>query len=149
MAANGPSESEVTSWSAGLRLRDDYAPDGRVLGEIFTPSALPGGMRVNRAELLRLGQVYTQLEAPVGSFGLDTLTASTRALASTSAKDATYTSIEKQLVHLGEQRDAVAGRMRAVLLGAAFDGRVLKVAQAAALIREGDRLLGQAAVLAS
>jgi hypothetical protein len=132
-----------------LRLRDDYAPDGRVLGEIFTPAALPAGMRVNRAALWRLGQVYTQLEAPVGSFGLDTLTASTRALASTSAKDATYTSIEKQLVHLGQQRDAVAGRMRALLLGAAFDGRVLKVAQAAALIREGERLLGQAAVLGS
>jgi hypothetical protein len=132
-----------------LRLHDDYAPDGRVLGEIFTSAALPAGLRVNRGELLRLGQVYTQLEAPVGSFGLDTLTASTRALASTSAKDATYTNIEKQLVRLGQERDAVAGRMRAVLLGAAFNGRVLKVAQAAALIREGDRLLGEAAVLAS
>ncbi len=132
-----------------LRLRDDYAPDGRVLGEIFTPSALPAGMQANRAELLRLGQVYTQLEAPVGTFGLDTLTASTSALASTSAKDATYTSLEKQLAHLGQQRDVVAGRMRALLLGAAFDGRVLKVGQAAALIREGDRLLGQAALLDS
>ncbi len=132
-----------------LRLRDDYHPDGRVLGEIFLPSALPAGMRVNRAELLRLGQVYTQLEAPVGAFGLDTLTASTRALASTSAKDATYASIEKQLAHLGQRRDAVVDRMRALLLGAAFDGRVLKVAQAASLIREGDRLLGQAALLAS
>lgn len=132
-----------------LRLRDDYRPDGRVLGEIFLPSALPAGMRVNRAELLRLGQVYTQLEAPVGVFGLDTLTASTRALASTSAKDATYAGIEKQLARLGQRRDAVADRMRALLLGAAFDGRVLKVAQAAALIREGDRLLGQAALLAS
>jgi hypothetical protein len=131
-----------------LRLRDDYTPDGRVLGEIFTPSALPAGMQVNRAELLRLGQVYTQLEAPVGTFGLDTLTASTGALASTSAKDAFYTSIEKQLAHLGQQRDAVAGRMRALLLGAAFDGRVLKGGQAAALIRDGERLLGQAALLA-
>ncbi len=106
-------------------------------------------MRVNRGELLRLGQVYTQLEAPVGSFGLDTLTASTKALASMSAKDATYARIEKQLAHLGQRRDAVAGRMRALLLGAAFDGRVLKVAQAAALIREGEQLLGEAAVLAS
>jgi hypothetical protein len=131
-----------------LRLRDDYAPDGRVLGEIFTPSALPAGMRVNRGELMRLGQVYTQLEAPVGAFGLDTLTASTNALASTSAKDATYTSLEKQLAHLGQQRDSVAGRMRALLLGAAFDGRVLNAGQGAALIREGERLLGQATLLA-
>ncbi|HEX4660781.1 MAG TPA: hypothetical protein VH307_25600, partial [Streptosporangiaceae bacterium] len=46
-----------------LRLRDDYAPDGRVLGEIIKPSALPRGMREHLGELLRLGQVYTQLEA--------------------------------------------------------------------------------------
>jgi hypothetical protein len=32
-----------------LGLRDDYAPDGRVLGEIITPPALPAGMRAHRA----------------------------------------------------------------------------------------------------
>jgi hypothetical protein len=132
-----------------LRLRDDYAPDGRVLGEIIKPSALPRGMREHRGELLRLGQVYTQLEAPVGAFGLDTLTASTRALASHSAGDATYTRIENELAHLGEQRDDVAAQMRALLLAAAFDGRSLREDKAAELIRQGDELLGQAATLAA
>jgi hypothetical protein len=132
-----------------LRLRDDYNPDGRVLGEIFRPSALPAGMRRHRAELTRLGQLYTQLEAPVGSFGLATLTASTRSLASRSAGDRTYIRIEGQLARLGRQRDAVAARMHALLLGAAFDGRTLNQGRAASLIRAGDRVLAQARALAT
>jgi hypothetical protein len=132
-----------------LRLRDDYTPDGRVLGEIFKSSALPRAMRKDRGELLRLGQVYTQLEAPVGAFGLDTLRASTRALASRSRDDATYTRIENELEHLGEHRDDVAGQMRELLDGAAFDGRSLRGHRAAELIREGYELLGQAAILAA
>ena len=80
-----------------LGLRDDYMPDGRVLGEISTRPPLPPGMRAHRGTLLRLGRVYTQLEAAVGPFGLDTLRASTRALASNSPGDATYTRIENQL----------------------------------------------------
>jgi hypothetical protein len=130
-----------------LGLRDDYAPDGRVLGEIMTPAALPPGMRTHRATLLRLGQTYTQLEAAVGAFGLDTLRASTRALASHSSGDAAYTRIETALQRLGAARDAVAARMRAALLGAAFGGQPVDEATARALIRAGDRILGQAAVL--
>ena len=132
-----------------LRLRDDYTPDGRVLGEVFNPADLPSGMRAHRAALLRLGQLYTQLEAPVGAFGKDTLRASTRALVSNSAGDARYTRIENELQRLGARRDAVAARIHALLLGAAFDGRTLNVAQARALTRQGDRVLGAAAVLAA
>jgi len=94
------------------------------------------------AALLRLGQVYTQLEAPVGAFGKDTLRASTRALASNSAEGARYTRIENELQRLGARRDAVAARIPALLLGAAFDDRTVNVAQARALTRQGDRVLG-------
>jgi hypothetical protein len=131
-----------------LGLHDDYAPDGRVLSEIFTPAALPAGMRENRPALLALGRVYTQIEAPVGTFGLDTLQASTRALASRSPGDRSYARIERQLQRLGRERDALGGRMRAVLLGAAFDGQAVDPGQAAGLVRQGERLIGQAAVLA-
>jgi hypothetical protein len=130
-----------------LGLGEHYLPDGRVLGEIFDPSALPPPMRVHRGTLLRLGKTFTQLEAPVGAFGLDTLHASTRALASDSPGDATYTRIENALQRLGAERDTVGERMRALLLGAAFGGRTLNVAAARTLIRAGDRLLGEAAVL--
>ncbi|HEY2306024.1 MAG TPA: hypothetical protein VGI05_09110 [Streptosporangiaceae bacterium] len=130
-----------------LGLGEHYLPDGRVLGEIFGPSALPPGMRAHRGTVLRLGKTFTQLEAPVGAFGMDTLRASTRALASVSPGDATYTRIEAALQRLGAERDAVGQRMRALLLGAAFGGRPLNVAAARVLIRAGNRLLGQAAVL--
>jgi hypothetical protein len=130
-----------------LGLRPDYAPDGRVLGEIISSSALPPGMRMHRGTVLRLGRVYSQLEAPVGAFGLDTLRASTRALASNSPGDATYTRIENALQRLGAARDAVGKQMRALLLAAAFGGRPLNVKAAQALIRRGNQILGQAAVL--
>ena len=132
-----------------LRLRDDYAPDGRVLGEIFRPSALPAGMRAHRAELLALGQVYTQINAPVGRFGMSTLIASTKALESTSPGDHTYRTVENQLAKLGKQRDAVAVRMQRLLLGAAFGGKSLPVGQATALIAQGYVLLLKAAALAA
>jgi hypothetical protein len=131
-----------------LRLHDDYTPDGRVLGEIFSPATLPPGMRAHRATLTALGQVYTQIEAPVGTFGLDTLRASTRALASSSAGDATYNKIENALQSLGARRDAVGGQMRALLDAAAFDGHKLPTGKARKLIEQGDQLLGEAAVLA-
>ena len=130
-----------------LGLRARYLPDGRVLGEIFDPSALPPHMRAHRAMLLRLGKTFTQLEAPVGAFGLDTLRASTHALASDSPGDATYTRIENALQRLGAERDTVGEHMRELLLDAAFGSRSLDVAAARKLIQAGDRLLGQAAVL--
>jgi hypothetical protein len=127
-----------------LGLRDDYAPDGRVLGEVMTRPALPTGMRPHRAILTRLGQVYTQLEAPVGRFGLATLRASTRALAS---HPATYTRIEHRLADLGHGRDQIAGMMRTMLLDSAFSGRPVNAAKTRALIRAGERLLRLAAAL--
>ena len=130
-----------------LGLSPHYLPDGRVLGEIFNPAALPPGMRAHRGTLLRLGRTFTQLEAPVGAFGMDTLRASTHALASDSPGDAAYTRIENTLQRLGAERDTVGAQMRAMLLGAAFGGRPPNVAAARKLIQAGDRLLGQAAVL--
>ena len=132
-----------------LGLRDDYAPDGRVLTEALSPQALAPAMRTDTAELLKLGQVYTQIEAAVGAFGLDTLQASTRALASSGPGDATYASVESQLQKLGATRDALAAKMRSALLGAAFYGRPVAEPEARSLIAQGERLLGEAAVLAA
>ena len=115
-----------------------------MLGEIIDPAALPPGMRSHRSLLLRLGRVYTQLEAPVGAFGLDTLQASTRALGSDSAGDATYTRIEDRLQQLGAARDAIAGQMRALLLAAAFGGQPVNPDAASRLIGQGEMLLNAA-----
>lgn len=132
-----------------LGLRDDYAPDGRVLSEVINSSALPPAMLSNYPLLAELGQVYTQIEAAVGEFGLGTLKASTRALASGSPGDHTYTSIENQLVSLGAARDALAAQMQEALLGAEFGGQPLSGDAARTLIAAGHDLLAQADALAA
>jgi hypothetical protein len=131
-----------------LGLRDDYTPDGVVLGDVISRTARPAAMRPNYPTLDKLSQVYTQLEAAVGKFGLDTLAASTRALASNSPGDATYTTIENQLRSLGSARDALAAQIQALLIGAEFGGQPLGasksgktlIARANALLAQADRL---------
>jgi hypothetical protein len=124
-----------------LGLHDDYTPDGVVLGDVIEPTALPPAMLSNYPTLRKLGQVYTQLEAAVGKFGLDTLAASTRALTSNSPGDATYTTIEGQLTSLSDARDALAGQIQALLTGAEFGGQPLSTS------KEGSKLIGQANAL--
>jgi hypothetical protein len=132
-----------------LGLRDDYVPDGVVLGNVIEPTALPPAMLSSYPTLTRLGQVYTRLEAAVGEFGLDTLAASTRALASDAPGDATYTTIEGQLTSLGAARDALAGQIQALLTGAEFGGRPLSTSKSGSkLIAQANALLAQAGALA-
>jgi hypothetical protein len=131
-----------------LGLTDDYTPDGVVLGDVITPAALPPGMLPGYPTLRALSHVYTQLEAAVGQFGLATLTASTRALASHSPGDATYTSIENQLIGLGASRDALTAQMQTMLMGAEFGGEPIDSTSAYALIAQGRALLARAAALA-
>jgi hypothetical protein len=131
-----------------LGLSDDYTPDGVVLGDAISPLARPQGMRANYRTLDQLGQVYTQLEAAVGEFGLVTLMASTQALASKSAGDSTYTRIENKLQVLGAARDALAAQMQTLLIGAEFGGKPINPKIAEKLIARGSALLAQAGRLA-
>jgi hypothetical protein len=131
-----------------LGLHDDYTPDGVVLADVIQPTALPPATLSGYPRLLSLGQVYTQLEAAVGEFGLDTLAASTRALASDSPGDVAYTTLEEQLASLGAARDALAAQMQAALLGAEFGGQPLGGKTARKLITAGQGLLAQADALA-
>ncbi len=132
-----------------LGLSDDYTPDGVVLGDAISPQARPRGMRANYRTLDQLGQVYTQLEAAVGEFGLATLMASTAALASNSAGDSTYTRIETKLQVLGTARDALAAQMQTLLIGAEFGGMPINPEIAKKLIAQGDALIVQAGNLAN
>jgi hypothetical protein len=130
-----------------LGLHDDYTPDGRVLSEVISPDALPAAMRAHARLLATLGDAYSRINAAVGAFGLDTLKASTRALASSSPGDVTYNKIENALHKLGGERDAIVSRMKAELYGAAFGGQPLNTAQAEGLIKAANGLLCQAAAL--
>jgi hypothetical protein len=129
-------------------LRDDYPVDGRVLTEITAPSALPPTLRAHAATVRRLGEVYKQILAADGEFAVNTLAASTRAVASgTAANDTTYTTIENQLAALDASRDRLAGQISGQLLGAAFDGRPVSETLAKAQIAEAGQLLAAAHAL--
>ncbi len=125
-------------------LQDDYATQGRVLFEVLHEDALPVSLRQHRGTLQDLAEVYKQLNAIVGQFGLATLMVSTRAL---EGDDATYTSLEKQLQALGSRRDLVAGQMSA-LLNAAAGGQSIDENQAKDLIARGHALIAEASTLA-
>jgi hypothetical protein len=75
---------------------------------------------------------------------MDMLKASTKALASNDAGDATYNSIEGQIQSLTSQRDALAAQMMGLLNGAEFNGQAFSDAQAQSLIGQGQALLNQA-----
>jgi len=128
-------------------LRDTYLHDGRVLIDQLSASAVPQTLRAHRETLRRLGEVYKQLNAPFGSFAMDTLAASTRAIESDSTGDSTYDAIENQIAALTTQRDALASQIRAALNAAAAGGSALNEQQAKAWINQANALLGAAADL--
>ena len=130
-------------------LQDDYTTEGRVLLEDVLPGALPQSLRAHHETLIRLGQVYSQVNAPVGQLGLDTLKVSTKALASTSPGDSTYTTLENKLMSFGQQRDDLALKINALLVGAEVKGQAINEQQAKDLIAQGQSLLAQVHAAAS
>jgi hypothetical protein len=130
-------------------LKDDYVPDGRALLEPLYDWAVPQTTIAHRATLLQLGAVYKQLMAPVGEFGRDTLSASTRALESGSpSDDSTYASVEQQLTDVTNARNALAAQIRDALNGAEFSGQPINEQVAKGWIAQANDLLSQAASLA-
>lgn len=124
-------------------LKDDYGHDGRVLVEDLTGYAQPSAVKQSDS-FVALAQIYKQLDACVGQFGLATLNVSTRALESGSASDdSTYINLETQLASFGSQRDGLAAQMIALLEGAEFNGQPFSDAQAQSLISQGQALLNQ------
>lgn len=127
-----------------LGLKDDYAHDGRVLFEVLEDSAVPQSLRAHRETLIRLAEIYKQINAPVGALGLASLKISTNALESGSASDdSAYTKLENQLISLTNQRNAVASQMAKLLEAAAFSGQSIDEQQAKQLIDQGNALLNQ------
>jgi hypothetical protein len=131
-------------------LKDTYVHDGRVLIDQLHGWAVPETLRAHRETLRRLGAVYKQLNAPFGTFAMDTLVASTRAIESGSpADDSTYTGLEGQIEALTTRRDALASQIRAALNAAASGDAALNEQQAKAWISQAQSLLTEAAALGS
>jgi len=99
------------------------------MSEILQGYARPLALKKS-SSFIALAQIYKQLDAFFGSFAMDTLKASTRALASNDTGDTTYTIIEGQIDNLTSRRNALA-------------------AQAQQLIAQAQSLLDQAHALAT
>jgi hypothetical protein len=93
-------------------LHDDYLSDGAVLTPILTGH--------HDDAVADLAAVYRQLNSSVGAFATDTLTAETKALASSSTDDQTFTRTESRLTQLANQRDALAQQIKKTLDQAEF-----------------------------
>ncbi|MGZ3582652.1 MAG: sulfatase-like hydrolase/transferase [Ktedonobacterales bacterium] len=130
-----------------LGLKDDYVSDGRVLFEALYDWAVPQTVRAHSETLQRLAETYKQINAPIGELSLASLQASTTALKSNAAGDATYTQVEGQLATLTSQRDTLAAQMSALLNDAEFNGKAIDEQQAKSLIDQGQALLAQANAL--
>jgi hypothetical protein len=98
-------------------LRDDYEHDGRVITQIL---ANPNDA-LSAPGVTELGECYKQLNSSVGDFGAETLIASTKAVESNSAGDATYQRVNAELRGLDFARDRLAEAIKGALEAAAFD----------------------------
>jgi hypothetical protein len=133
-----------------LGLHDDYIHDGRAVVQPLADWAVPQTLRAHRETLIRLGDVYKQLNASFGSFAMDTLKASTKALGSGSATDdSAYTAMETQIQTLTADRDALAGKIKSALSAAAFDNKALNEQQAKGWIDQANALIDAAHSLGS
>ncbi len=124
-------------------LRDDYEHDGRVITQIL---ANPNNA-LSQPGVADLGACYKQLNSSVGQFGTDTLIASTAAIESNSAGDATYLRVEHALGVLDKARDQLAGEIKGELEAAAFDN--VTINGAAGQIVACQSVLGEAHALAN
>lgn len=151
---------DATTWTDHTNLRptilalvglhDDYVQDGRVLIEALTTQATPQTLIAHRDTVRQLSDVYEQLNASYGQFAMNTLSASTRALASgSSVDDSTYTGIENQIQDLTRQRNALAAKIKSALNAAAFNGQALDELQAKSWIDQANSLLNKAQALAA
>ncbi len=129
-------------------LQDDYTHDGRLLSQDLTGYAIPPAVKKSGSDFTQLADTYKQLNAAFGTFAMDTLKASTRALASNDAGDATYNSIEGQIQSLTSQRDALAAQIKAALDAATFDNQPLNGAQTQSWLSQAQSLMNEAAALA-
>jgi len=89
-------------------LADNYTHEGRTLVEDLQDSALPATLGHNGLDaFIEAGQVFKQINAPVGAFGQAAISISTIAIKSNN--DAMYGGLEQALTDLVSARDAVAG----------------------------------------
>src|SRR5262249_30674720 len=126
-------------------LQDDFVHDGRVLVEDLEPEALPHSLRAHHDAFVDLAQAYKQLNAPVGSVGLDSLVFATRAI---KGDDEDYGEYLTVIGPITAARNQLADEIRRVLDDAAFNGKPLDQVQALGLIARAKVIIAEVAELA-
>ena len=119
--------------------------------EALNKHAIPKQLDEHGKTTLQLADAYKQLNAPFGSFGMDTLTASTKAIQTGSASsDSAYTAFDQRLDPGSDdgQRDALATQIKTALDGAAFNDQKLKEKDVKGWIKQAQNLIHQAHQLA-
>jgi predicted transcriptional regulator len=127
-----------------LGLNDDYLRDGRPVTQVLDSGSVPATLQSSDA--IALGDMLKRLDAPFGEFGMNTLKASSIALASDTNHDNRYTTIEKSIASLTDQRDQVVDAIKAQLAGAET-GTAIDHTTASDLLDRAQGLLGHAAGL--
>jgi hypothetical protein len=125
-------------------LKDDYTHDGRVLIELLDDRALPRSLRGSE-NFLELAQAYKQLNAPLGSVGLNSLRLANRSIL---GDDAGYGKFLVTIADITSGRDALAGEIKAALDGAAFGNQPIKEQQQDQLVRRARAIIERVADLA-
>jgi arylsulfatase A-like enzyme len=121
-------------------LRDDYRHDGRVLFELLNTRGHDGS-------ILDLAEVYKQINAPVGAFGMATVRGATTSIESGSASDdSRYSNFDAKLTSLTNDRNALALKISNLLEAVAFDKA--NASQAQDLIDQAQGILARANSLA-
>jgi hypothetical protein len=128
-----------------LGLKDSYVHDGRVLIEDLNEQARPQALRGN-GQFVKLATIYKQLNASVGSVGINSLTFANQSIV---ADDTTYDAYLTTIGTLTTQRDTLANNMKTLLDGAAFGGNRIQGNKAEGLINQAQQLIDQAANLAN
>jgi hypothetical protein len=128
-------------------LSDDYRHDGRPTWEILDRSAIPAAVLTRKGQITQVGVALKEVDAPFGPFAMQTLQASTKALASNASGDQTYTDVEARIASLTAERDALAIQMQTALDNAEFFGTTISAKDAAQLISHANALLQEASDL--
>jgi hypothetical protein len=127
-----------------LRLRDDYAHDGRTITQVLDRTSAPRSLQTHGRVLRRLGAAYKQLDAPFGRLGRASLAVSTRALSSgTTDDDSYYEQTQHRLRSWLESRNHLANQIGNVLENAEFHGQPVDVRRADSLTRQVRRLIAR------
>ncbi|HXO91861.1 MAG TPA: hypothetical protein VN849_13830 [Stellaceae bacterium] len=128
-------------------LKDDYLHDGRVIVEQLKPSALPEEIEEKPGAYQRLATAYKQLNAPFGELSLASIKYSTALIQSDGA--VVYNSYLDTMADFTARRDALAGKIKKVLEGAAFEDAEIPPGTAVSLLGQAHGLIAEMKGLAA